>query len=227
MAIFEADGPAVLEALTQLPLGHFAQLAGEGVLVALSQGVEGARTWAEACVTALEERGWEGDGDLASQLGVALGNQSASDRKVLPVDLEELSWILESDGISGAGRVDLVTGEVWPGSADDDAGEPGEDLPDGDDSDRWLWVEHEGSQEGYRDMEDFIATVADEGRADRLSIAISGPGAFRRFRDVLERWPEEYERWFIFSDERRHARARAWLVSAGIVAVPASVAPRS
>ena len=226
MAIFGGDGPAVIEALTQLPLDHFAQQAGDGILVALSQAVDGARTWAEACIAALEERGWEGDDDLANQLAVALGRQAGSDHKVLPVDLEELSWILESDGISGAGRVDLVTGEVWPGSPDDDADGSGEDLPESDDPDRWLSVESEGSHEGYRDMEAFIATVADEGRADRLSIAISGPGAFRRFRDVLERWPEDQERWFIFADERRHARARAWLVSAGIVAVPASVARR-
>jgi hypothetical protein len=48
-----------------------------------------------------------------------------------------------------------------------------------------LWVHCEGSRDGYRDMERFIGTVRDPGRADRLEIAISGRGAFRRFKDIL------------------------------------------
>ena len=84
-----------------------------------------------------------------------------------------------------------------------------------EDSDRWLWVDCEGSRDGYRDMERFIGTVSDPGRADRLDIAITGRGAFRRFRDVLARWPEEVDRWETFSAERRRGRARAWLADAG------------
>jgi hypothetical protein len=64
-------------------------------------------------------------------------------------------------------------------------------------------------------MEDFVATVADDERTDRLLIALSGRGAFRRFKDVLARWPEELQRWFAFSDERQRGRARSWLVDAG------------
>jgi len=90
-----------------------------------------------------------------------------------------------------------------------------EDYDTADDEDRWLWVTCEGSGDGYRDMQAFIATVADPGHADRLEIAIQGRGAFRRFKDVLERWPEELDRWFAFSEERRRGRARAWLADAG------------
>jgi uncharacterized protein UPF0158 len=61
----------------------------------------------------------------------------------------------------------------------------------------------------------FIGALADEDRADRLSIAISGRGAFRRFKDVLERWPGELERWHAFSAERQRGRARSWLAAAG------------
>jgi hypothetical protein len=61
----------------------------------------------------------------------------------------------------------------------------------------------------------FIGTVRNPGRADRLEIAISGRGAFRRFKDVLERWPGELERWYAFSAERQRGRARAWLADAG------------
>ncbi len=114
-----------------------------------------------------------------------------------------------------------MTGEVWTGSAIDYAEERGEDLPQADDPDRWLYVGSEGSRDGYRDMEDFIAGLDDADRADLLSVAISGHGAFRRFRDVIERWPEDKERFFCFSEERQRGRARSWLAMAGIAAVPA------
>lgn len=69
-------------------------------------------------------------------------------------------------------------------------------------------------------MEEFIAGVRDPGRADRLDIAIRGRGAFRRFKDVLSRWPEEVERWYSFSEERQRGRARAWLRDAGYFVEP-------
>jgi hypothetical protein len=37
-------------------------------------------------------------------------------------------------------------------------------------------------------MEDFIATLDEPIRADRLGIAIEGRGAFRRFKDTISRW---------------------------------------
>jgi len=91
----------------------------------------------------------------------------------------------------------------------------GEEDPDGEDPDRWLAVWCEGSRDAYRDMEEFVEGMSDWDRVDRLSIAISGRGAFRRFNDVLERWPGELEAWYAFSDERQRGRARSWLVAAG------------
>jgi hypothetical protein len=64
-------------------------------------------------------------------------------------------------------------------------------------------------------MAAFIDSIDDDGRGDRLSIAIQGRGAFRRFKDVLGRWPDELERWYEFSSERKRGRARAWLAAIG------------
>ena len=72
-----------------------------------------------------------------------------------------------------------------------------------------------GSRAGYRDMAEFIDTVTDPDRADRLGIAIQGRGAFRRFKDTLARWPAELDRWYGFSDDRQRGRARAWLAVEG------------
>jgi len=69
-------------------------------------------------------------------------------------------------------------------------------------------------------MDDFIATVDDPAIADRLRTAIDGRGAFGRFRDLLDRWPEEATRWYAFSDDRQIGRGRAWLADAGHRAVP-------
>jgi hypothetical protein len=210
----------VVAVLSRLAVGDVAQLAGEGLLVAITRGAPGAREFAADCATALADRGWEGDDALATQLAAALGDTPAPALRAVPVDLEDLSFILEGDGSSGDGRLDLATGEVWPESTEED----GEEPPDADNAERWLYVGCEGSHDGYRDMEDFITTVDDDERADKLSIAVSGPGAFRRFRDVLDRWPEEQERFYAFTEERRRARARSWLVSAGIAAVPRALA---
>jgi hypothetical protein len=69
-------------------------------------------------------------------------------------------------------------------------------------------------------MERFIGTIADRDRADRLEIASEGEGAFRRFKDVLARWPDELERWYAFPEERQRGRARAWLAAAGYRPAP-------
>lgn len=213
-AVFVCDGERLLVLLSQEYWGDRLQLVGDGLLVALVQNMETASKLARQCALGLRERGWDGDHDLADQLDAALGEKPAPMLRPLSVDLEELAAVLEGDPAHGGGRIDLRTGEVWPQAAIDYAQEMGEDDPDDEDPDRWLEVWCESSRNAYRDMEDFIETVANEDRADRMSIAISGRGAFRRFKDVLGRWPDELERWYAFSDERQRGRARAWLAAA-------------
>ena len=139
----------------------------------------------------------------------------------MPVDLEELAGILEGDALSVGGRIDITTGEVWSQAAIEYVLETGEEDEDtSDDPERWLAVHGEGSREGYRDMELFIASVEDPGRAERLAVAIKGRGAFRRFKDELARWPGELERWHALSEERQRGRARSWLAAAGYRVLP-------
>ena len=76
---------------------------------------------------------------------------------------------------------------------------------------RFIAIPSEGSHEGYRDMEDFIATVRNRRLQERLERAISGRGAFRYFKDVLLDYPAERERWFQFKRERLHQRILDWL----------------
>jgi hypothetical protein len=114
----------------------------------------------------------------------------------------------------------LETGVVWHASTIEYfAEQEPEQAPDLEDPDLWLYVGPEGSVDGYRDTEDFIGTVNNPDRADRLGIAIDGRGAFRRFKDI-SRWPDDQDRWYRFSDQRRRGRARQWLSFAGYRVAP-------
>jgi len=219
-AVNRGDGLAVV-GLAERWLGSddALQLLGDGLLAALAHHVGEAPKLAAECARRLRQRGWDGDDDLADQLDAGAGVRAHPMLRPLPVDLEELAMLLEGDGFGGGGRIDRQTGEIWTEAAIEYAEEQGEDL-DTDDEDRWLWVGPEGSADGYRDMQAFIATVTDPSRADRLEIAIDGNGAFRRFKDVLGRWPEELERWFAYSEERQRGRARTWLTDAGYYPSP-------
>jgi Uncharacterised protein family (UPF0158) len=64
-------------------------------------------------------------------------------------------------------------------------------------------------------MRHFIATVPDPRLARRLSEAIDGRGAFRRFYDTIATAPAEPTRWQRYNDDARLGRARIWLADHG------------
>lgn len=230
-AVFTADGQALVSLLRAGPWpGHALQLIGDGLLAALAQDIGGARELAERCVTDLRKRDWEGDEELVAALAARLGVGPAPSLRSLPVDLDELVDVLEGDAVAGGGRIDLHTGEVWPQAVFEygiESAEEGEDE-NLDDDERWLWVPSEGSRDGYRDMELFVAEVAEPDLADRMTRTLEGRGAFRRFKDELSRWPDLQDRWYVYSAERRRGRARAWLASEGITpAAPADGAQKT
>ena len=215
-AVNRGDTAAILAELSHAEAGECLQLGGDGLLLALDQDAHGAAETARSWVVALHDRAWEGDAELAEQLAAGLGTDAARRLQALAVDLDELSDVLEGDPREGGGQLDLRTGQVWPQFVLD-----GGDRPDEDEGeDRTLEIWNMGSRGGYRDMQDFVDTITDPERRDRLEIALEGRGAFRRFRDVLARWPAESTRWHAFAEERRRGRARAWLADAGYRAVP-------
>ncbi len=208
-AVFKGDGAAVVEVIRGRLPGETLQLVGDGLLDAVAQRAPGATELAAQCAAALQDRAWHGDEELAIQLLAVLNQGATPLLRPLPVDLDQLADLLEGDPRQGGGWIDLETGDCWSELADYETTE------DDDDEGRRLYVECEGSRDSYRDMERFIETVDDPALVDRLEIAISDKGAFRRFKDVLSRRPEELRRYFQFSEERKRGRARAWLAAAG------------
>jgi hypothetical protein len=212
-AVYAGDGLRVMEALAgEIPLTVL-QLAGAGLLVALEQRVEGSAELAAAISVALRERWYEGDEELADQLDAALGNAPAPMLRPLPVDLEELSSVLEGDPMLTGGRLDLRTGEV--------VGEPpmfhsslDDEDDDREDPESWLFIDSEGSRPGYDDMVAFLDSIEDATAAERLGERLHGRGVFRRFKDGLADIGE-LERFRRFADDRGSGRARAWLAHHG------------
>ncbi len=85
---------------------------------------------------------------------------------------------------------------------------------------KYLKIDPVSSREQYRWMERFIDSL-DEDRElqTKLTVAIDGKGAFRRFKDVLMSYPVQRERWFTFRSERLAANMKAWLTAHDIEAV--------
>ena len=81
---------------------------------------------------------------------------------------------------------------------------------------RFITIPPESSHLGCEDMLEFILTVQNPRLQERLEDAISGRGAFRRFKDLLLNYPAERERWFKFKRERIGQRMLAWLEEKGI-----------
>lgn len=84
------------------------------------------------------------------------------------------------------------------------------------DLDRYKMIPRQDSRDGYRDMQEYTWSLEDERLRELLEVAIKGSGAFRRFKDVLLRYPKAQENWFKFRDERLNKRMMDWLAAQDI-----------
>jgi len=81
---------------------------------------------------------------------------------------------------------------------------------------RFIKVPDPEPYNGYNEMVDFIYTVSNPRLQRELENAIHGKGAFRRFRNILQNYPNERERWFEFTDGKLRKRIMEWLEYEGI-----------
>jgi hypothetical protein len=83
----------------------------------------------------------------------------------------------------------------------------------------YVRIDPVSSREQYRWMERFIPLVEEPDLREKLTQAIDGKGAFRRFKDVLMSFGTERERWFTFRSERLRTFMEAWLTAHAIAPV--------
>jgi len=148
----------------------------------------------------------------------------------IPIDWEALEDAFENNAPEVHSYLHLVTGDVLrvvDGVADPQmhariAADP-----------NYLRIDPVSSREQYRWMERFIPMVEDPDLQGKLTQAIDGKGAFRRFKDVLMSYGPERERWFAFRSERLRIFMEAWLNAHALnpvarpVWVPEAPPPRS
>ena len=118
------------------------------------------------------------------------------------LDLDELSAALEDHSPDATWWIHTGDGRIQRGDPEDEG---------------WLEIGSVGSHEGYRDMSEFVAGVHHRRAAELLDRAISGRGAFRRFKDTLFEFPELREQWFRYRDARSRRRAVRWLADAALI----------
>jgi hypothetical protein len=75
----------------------------------------------------------------------------------------------------------------------------------------------------YQDMADFADGISDDAAGRRLTSALQGRGAFRRFKNQLhEHHAELISSWHALRDVRAERRAVAWLLDQGLIEASAA-----
>lgn len=215
-AVAAADSVGFLDSLMGREIDGALQQLGSGMAMTLRHRRRQAESVALSVINRLTWRSGPGDRVLAEDL-LALLRREPPVARTAPIDLDELSSLLEGDyEESSMVYVDLVTGDAYGGDVTDPAIVGEDAVIDVDaEPDRWAWLERTGSRDAWEDMQEFALRQRDRALRDRLTHAIEGNGAFRRFRDLVH-GEGLAEQWQIFSDDRRWGRARDALADAGI-----------
>ena len=134
----------------------------------------------------------------------------------MPVDWEALEDAFENNAPEVHSYLHLTTGEVL--RVVDGVADPQMHVRIASDG-NYLRIDPVSSREQYRWMERFIPLVEDTDLREKLTQAIDGKGAFRRFKDVLMSFGDEREQWFTFRSERLRTFMEAWLGAHAIKAI--------
>ncbi len=140
-------------------------------------------------------------------------------------DLSDLPGWMDDD-VSAAREVLRAFGELpasdSPPSIDDSLAATEASADEGDhdnsaaESNRYVPIEQIPSNEAFQFMSDFADDVADSRIRDVLQRALRGNRPFRRFRDALNNFPKERERWFKYESRRRRDYIEWWARDEGV-----------
>src|SRR5579863_8864187 len=134
------------------------------------------------------------------------------------IDVDMLESAMEDADLAHRYFLNLVTGEVvffsdYLGLSEEDE-RLSEEI---DSSDDYVAIERIPSHEAYQWMVDFVDEMvapADERAAEKLSIALNGKGAFRRFKDTLQRLDDQWQQaWYQWKEKQIEAALDEWINS--------------
>ena len=132
-----------------------------------------------------------------------------------PIDEDMLELAMEDSDLATRYFLNTQTGEIVFLSeyADPDEQEKLSEEIDG--SNDYVPIERIPSHVAYQWMEDFVSEiVAPQSKqvAEKLSIALMGKGAFRRFKDVLRMSGDKWEQaWYQYREKHLQTTMREWL----------------
>ena len=130
------------------------------------------------------------------------------------VDMDMLVTAMEMDDTFDAQWwLDPTTGQVEMTGDDVDDSMPEDELEEHG----AVPIPAADGHRGYRDMQDFIATVDDEPARAALLHAIDGKRPFRRFKDTIYTYPKIRDDWYAFHQARMRRHAIAWLLAERLV----------
>jgi hypothetical protein len=134
-----------------------------------------------------------------------------------PIDEDMLEVAMEDAEMGNTYFLNMQTGEVVFLSDYDDPDEQEKLSGKIDASFDYVRIERIPSHEAYQWMEDFVAEIVspqDQQAAEKLSIALMGKGAFRRFKDVLHLVGDQWvQAWYHWKDDHLHEAMREWFAS--------------
>jgi hypothetical protein len=146
------------------------QLVGDALAGAAGR-VAGADELASAWSEALRERDWAGDEELATELDAALGRRPARRAHPCPSTWRSSPRCSKPGSARRAGASTWRPARCGTPRLSSTSPNGSRKRPPTSRMERWLYVGPEGSREGYRDMEDFIARMDDADRSGRLGIS--------------------------------------------------------
>lgn len=152
----------------------------------------------------------------------------------IEVDLDDISIIMNTDRSDNQAYFDTITGEIIyvPVELNEDnvyddeyvaglAGWEKEIIAQvkaiyEDEDGRYDVVPEKVSYEAYDIMIQFVRKLDDLNISEKLFDALDGKGAFRKFKNVIGRYPEIEKQWYKFKEDVEKQEVREWLWRIGI-----------
>lgn len=155
--------------------------------------------------------------------------------KQLKVDMEDISIIMDTDSYENQAYFDTLTGDTIyiPADLNNEDNVYDEkyvaNLPKWeremvdqvkaiyeDEDRRFIFIPKRDSFEAYDIMVQFVKKLDDIDISEELFDALDGKGAFRRFKNVIKRYPKIEKQWYKYKEEADKQEVREWLWSIGI-----------
>ncbi len=135
-----------------------------------------------------------------------------------PIDTDMVEVAMEDGNLENSYYLNTLTGEVvFLSDFTDTADEIEKRLEEIESTGNYIAIERISSHEAYQWMENFVVEIVapkDAQAAEKLSIALMGKGAFRRFKDVLHSVGDEWvQAWYRWRDDQLRTAMKEWFES--------------